>query len=79
MSRLVILSSLPSVTKYREMELDHDVILLTAEAVWSRAFADQMHYVWSTERLVHLSAQAECVNDAGLVKLFAQHSSIFTL
>jgi hypothetical protein len=79
MSRLVILSSLQSVAKYRDLKLDHDVILLTAEAVWSRAFADQMHYVWSTERLTHLSAQAECVNDSGLVNLFSQNSSIFTL
>ena len=79
MSRLIILSSLLSVAKYHDLKLDHDVILLTAEAVWSRAFADQAHYVWSAERLVNLSAQAECVNDAGLVNLFNQHSTIFTL
>jgi len=79
MSRLVILSSLQSVEKYRDLRLDHDVILLTAEAVWSRTFADQAHYVWSTERLVHLSAPAEGVNEAGLVSLFNQHSTIFTL
>lgn len=79
MSRLVILTSLPSVKKYRDLQLEHDAILLTAEAVWSRAFADQPHFVWSAERLDHVSPQAECVNDAGLVNLFKQHSTIFTL
>lgn len=79
MSRLVILSSLQSAKKYQELKLDQDVVLLTADAVWSRAFADQKHYVWTAERLEHLSPQAERVNDAGLVNLFSQNSTIVTL